>query len=432
MEYQRMSGQGDRPWTLLVYMVSDEPSNPDQPVDLERIVDLDQILVEERRAILAAAGDRSADMHVAIQVDFLKPHGIFRTSSGGGEKRSRESVSTDPQVLDEFFAWGINEFPADRYAVLFCGHSSGPSGLFSDALPAFGFSRSLGQTLDLRALGECFDRANERIHALNSRRGGSSPSAKLEIVMFKDCFQSILETAFELGRTGYEERAAFMIASQGLIPVAVQGEDDSPPRVIPPWPYQQLFGYLARDEDTRVIAQKLVGALGDFYATPDHKASHLEVPMTLLNLEKVRHAVDPLKALADRLTRALDHPRESDAAYDALRRAFRGFVDGDPMLVDMQSLCDRLGELGIVELKVLGDKVDEALDLIVETHLPNGSKFGGLSAYYYPASSAERQRSAIGEVFGASYKRLRLNGQTGWHKVALAETPSMIARRQFS
>ena len=207
MSNERQDGRAPKPrtWTLLVYMVSDEPKNKhvatDGTVNLKQIVNLDAILANERRAIIDAAAARQAHMHVAVQVDYLKRDGVFRSINGGPEERRPESVSTSKVVLDEFFEWGIKHCPADNYAVLFWGHSSGPSGLFSDDVPSYGFSRALGQTLDLKTLGECLELANKRISQVPNCDGGSRGDRKLDIILFKDCFQSILETAFELGKT---------------------------------------------------------------------------------------------------------------------------------------------------------------------------------------------------------------------------------------
>src|SRR5262245_33377056 len=110
MSMERQPTVDVRDWTLLVYMVSDQAKQRNLPTDrgavadLKEIVDLDAILASERRAILEAAA-QSPNIHVAIQADYLKKDGLFRSHNGQEETRLEESVATDPKVLDEFFKW---------------------------------------------------------------------------------------------------------------------------------------------------------------------------------------------------------------------------------------------------------------------------------------------------------------------------------------
>ena len=223
-----------------------------------------------------------------------------------------------------------------------------------------------------------------------------------------------------------------MIASQGLIPIATQSDKSLRPQTLEPWPYRDLFDQLTAGNDISMTAQKLVTQLGEFYVRPEHRGEHLEVPITALSLEDVEALVAPLKELQECLAIALDDPLESDGVYDALRRAFRGHVDGDPLLVDVQSLCDRLDELGRRDVSRIAVELSKALKAVVRIHSPQPSRFSGLSMYYYPPTPEDRRGSAIGEVFGATYKQLRLNRLTGWHNVALAETSSVSAQRRVS
>ena len=112
---------------------------------------------------------------------------------------TEEGSAADPKVLQRFYEWGLT-FPAKRYALMFWGHSSGPSGLFADELTTFGPAAYSGiETLNLSELGQSVAHLNATLTGI----AGSGPEAQneprqLEVVIFKDCFQSLLETAFEL------------------------------------------------------------------------------------------------------------------------------------------------------------------------------------------------------------------------------------------
>jgi len=64
---------------------------------------------------------------------------------------------------------------------------------------------------------------------------GRAKTPVVDIVLFKECFMSTLETAFEL------DHARFMIASQGKVPRLN-------------WPYKELFRCLAENEDPEKAA----------------------------------------------------------------------------------------------------------------------------------------------------------------------------------
>ena len=66
-----------------------------------------------------------------------------------------------------------------------------------------------------------------------ARPQAQNAPAQLDVVIFKDCFQSLLETAFELGHgEAGRPRARYMIASQGLIPVAIEADEKNPPKAL--------------------------------------------------------------------------------------------------------------------------------------------------------------------------------------------------------
>jgi len=128
----------------------------------------------------------------------------------------------------------------------------------------------------------------------------------------------------------------------------------------------------------------------------------------------------------------LDNPQRTDQIEDAFRRAFRGVVDGDPMLVDVSSLCDRLKELNITSLTKAADALQTCLKTLVFARLPDElTAFKGVSVYYYPPLPQERIGTNIGLVNGSHYEQLKLNQLTKWHTVALAGTPSALARARY-
>jgi hypothetical protein len=338
------------------------------------------------------------------------------------EETLPESVAVDPKVLDRFFEWGIKSCGAKKYAVFFWGHSSGPSGLFSDNAPSYFLSRTLG----LATLGRVLERV---------KKDYLTDGRSIDIIVFKDCFQSILETAFELGRTEKRpERTHYIIATQGLVPVAKRSATGPVP--IEVWPYKDLVSYLKPGASPEDVARQVVARLRQFYKDPQHRGDHEEVPWALLDVTKVDQLRHPLTSLSRELAKALRSSDKCDLALGALRSAFRGrhagsdgqpVYDGDPMVVDLSSLCHKLKWLEVRELTAAAESLESGMkDLVVSPH-PK-SKFCGVGIYYYPPLPKDREGSAIGGVFNATYERLRLSELTGWDQVALQATPSMIVQ----
>jgi hypothetical protein len=425
----------EREWTLMVYMVSDGPVAPNggAPGGGEEM-DLDQILSIERNALaraVEALGD-AGQVHVAVQIDYLKYPGVFRWSDGAGEvtRVKEESSAADPEVLQRFYKWGLT-FPARRYALMFWGHSSGPSGLFTDAMSTFGpVGRSGIDTLNLPRLGHSIAKLSAALGKRPAQQAQNTPEP-LQVVIFKDCFQSLLETAFELGHGEEGPRVRYMIASQGLIPVAMEADDENPPKPLPSWPYVEMLACFDDAETERVVT-RLVESLGEYYRQRKNRGHHIDVPIAALKLDEVENVAKPLKALGEQIQRAMDNPHTVDQIEDAFRRAFRGVVDGDPMLVDVSSLCDRLSELNIASLTTAADELRACLATLVFVRRPaKRTAFNGVSVYYYPLLPQERVGTSIGLVNGSHYERLQLNKRTEWHTVALAGTPSALARARY-
>jgi hypothetical protein len=424
-------------WTLMVYMVSDQPRAPDG-VDLDApgSVDLDEILKQDFEALKDAVEKLGEDgqVHVAVQIDYLKYPGVFRWSNGADHPTlaAQEGSATDPKVLKGFYEWGLTKFPAKRYALMFWGHSSGPSGLFADELTTFGPAAYSGiETLSLSELGQSVATLNANLTAATvdgARAEHVRPT--LEVVIFKDCFQSLLETAFELWDAKADRPlATYMVASQGLIPVALEADEDKPPSVLPTWPYDEMLAAF-NDDDTTDTVRNLVTSIGGHYEKPENRADHIDVPIAALALGNLANVSTSLNTLREQICQALGGPRTAVQIEDAFRRAFRGVKDGDPMLVDVSSLCDRLKELGVDSLTAAADALKDCIKktLVVARRPNENTAFTGVSVYYYPPFPQERMGTNIGLVNASDYEQLTLNKLTSWHTVALAGTPSALAR----
>ena len=105
---------GKKPWTVMIYMIADDPAGGEQ---------LDQLANQELDEIIHAKlglVDRDA-IHVAVQVDFRSQPDVWRRIIGKGTWLQPESAAADPVTLDGFFDWVARYCPAYRYALIFWG-----------------------------------------------------------------------------------------------------------------------------------------------------------------------------------------------------------------------------------------------------------------------------------------------------------------------
>jgi hypothetical protein len=372
-----------KPWAVLAYMVAEDP---------EHGVPLDPIATDEKNRLLALADRHAAQMHVAVQVDFSETDGVLRQLAGHAPERRAETIASDPRVLTEFMNWAIDNCPAERYLLLFWGHSFGTAGLFPDGTPG---NTTLEERLSLSDLAYAVRYAGSKI-------GVDRGDSKVDILLFKNCCMSTLETAYEL-----QGAASYMIASQGLVPV----KDG---------PYVRLVDVLD-SRPTESSAAGILGELGRFYEDPKNRGDQDEVPYSLVNINRARAIGEPLGKLVKKLIAA--RRRQNSASRDALFEASHD-SPGDAALLDLGIMCSNLEEVG-EPLALAASDVDRAVRQMVVDHRPvTDLLLHGLSIFYFPADPSVRAKSIVAPlVFAGDYQRLRLCLATEWDRIACERIP---------
>jgi hypothetical protein len=411
------SATNRKAWAVLAYTVADDRGGASA---------LDTAAQEELRALCDAAD--YTQVSVAAQVDFKRPKGVFRGSltarppvmrdftavqadthplwrkilGAVDEQRSVLNVEVEHRdlnaaradVLHGFLTFGRKACPAERYVTFFYGHAYGPMGLFCD--------RETGQ------------RETETLR-LNDLAGTLRAGGRAAIVVFRDCFMNTLEAAYQL-----RGAAEFMIATQALAPIAGV------------WPWEEFMATLAPDPPSIEVAREVASRLAAFLDEPAHRAPFAEVPYSLLDLDHATAVAAPLKSLVDALEAARRDPAREVACAPALGGAGVGSPTtptdpGDPALVDVPTMCERLGALKgdpvAAAARTLGNVISGRL---VAWHHSRRGRFKGTSLFYKPVTARDLRRSylqAEDETIAAAdaeyYKSLALCRATGWHRVAL-------------
>jgi hypothetical protein len=371
---------------------------------------LDAAADRELRAIIAAA--RDTGMPVLIQVDYKLRRGVRRIAANapGGARggavrwdparrrqvgrhvvthdatfsleieRRPETDAAGPDVLHRFLLWARSQVKARRYAILFWGHSCGPGGLFYD--------NARGRQPDPLDLGE-LERA---------MRGAS-----LDVVLFRDCWMSTLETAFQL-----RDVASYAIASQGQVPIKGQ------------WPYVDLFAIMqtATDGNEEAVARALAARLGTFLDDEANRSGLADVPYALLDLRGMGTVAARLSGFVKACHAALRDPALTKLAARAVRVA-RPKRIGDPALIDMRALCSALTDaphpLGPAAA-ALGSALDERL---IKWNRARTPRFGGVSAYWKPSPDVAAESLIDPWMTPLLYNRLAISADTKWNRLAL-------------
>lgn len=370
-----------RPWTVMIYMIADDPAGG-ALLDQQANRELDQII----HATLSTDTDK---IYVAVQVDFRSQPDVWRRVIGEGAWLQPESNAADPETLYGFFEWASKMCPADRYLLILWGHSRGPFGLFTDApfssalLGAFAGADPwtyVAQTLTLKELRTALRHARE---CLNQ---------EVDIIAFKDCFMSTLETAYEL-----KDAATCLIASPDIVPV--EG-----------WPYARIFDQLTRQPDARLAARAVVKELHQHYKVAKNRYGRTEVPFTLLDTSKLGDITEPLRTIAATLA---DKTGRSTGG-EPFRKALTGTAQADPALVDVNTLCKRLTRVG---LKQPAAQLQAALEQVT---LSDGAS---VCLFCYPFEKRDQKTSILApHARREVYKELAI-AKTGWDNVALKAMP---------
>jgi cysteine peptidase C11 family protein len=398
-----------KPWAVLVYIVADHDA-PGTPFKTSAD--------RELRALIRAAG--TARMDVAVQIDYnrqARPVRITLNPKKGsirmrrrfrpidpstfevtrrflkrdalvkvGVSRGDELDAASPDVLCQFLQWGRKKIKAKRYAIFFFGHAAGPAGLFFDNPPG----GRIPHAMSLAELGRAVRSA--------------------DVVVFRDCWMSTLEVAYQLHGV-----AKFAIATQGQ--ATLRGR----------WPYADLFAILqaSANGNEAAVARALTMRIGSHYDVRSNRFRFDTVPFTLLDLRRIDRLTTPLRRLAKELAASRSNRAAFPSVRRALERARSGNVEsatrpGDNALLDLHNLCDNLltsSRSGA--LRKAAGTLKAALPTVSAFHHSQSNHFSGVSIYYRPLTDASVDRSFVAPLEPSMYRSLALNQATGWHRIAL-------------
>ncbi len=319
---RRVHSRGGQSWTVLVYMAADNNLEEFALLDLEEMMHVGS---SDRLHVIAQI-DRAegfTDAGVGGLADFTSTK---RVSVEQGNLRELadlgETDTSDKRVLTDFVVWGVQTYPADRYALVLWNHGSGWVG--------FGFDDSSGAMMPLIDLDSSLGAARRVL--------GMGP---LALIGFDACLMANVETA-----TAIMPHGEFMLASEQLEPgpgwdyraLAVLRDDPSADSVV-------LSRAIMRAFVAEQPAAEVTLSLTDLFFVPDLLAAIDQFGMALARIDQrqmarsistvhqqtasfVSDGID-LGELATRLTNIdFDLADALRPVLDALRQAIVGRLSG--------------------------------------------------------------------------------------------------------
>ncbi|KYC44040.1 hypothetical protein WA1_02545 [Scytonema hofmannii PCC 7110] len=375
--------QTNRHWTLMVYMAGDNGKVFEQ-LQGKRLMAAMEEQGYQDIAEMEAVGS-TPEVAVLVQFDTLsnREHTYRIYIRPSFEPRQIENIpeqnTGDPRALRDFIVWGIENYPAENYAVILWNHGTGwkEDDIYSfarnrgvrvraseDEVRSFTRSTQLQSAFFLSSIVEVLQLEDEESRAIafddssldfldNAKLQQAFQEAeaitgkKVNLIGMDACLMGMVEVAYQL-----RANANYMVASQEVEPLSG-------------YPYTAILQNLTANPEitAETLAKLIVREYGRYYEE-ESRGSVAQITQSATNLKGVEKLVEALGRLATVLRQLL---AESDiytenALYHAQRKAVR-FHDRD--FVDLYDFLKMLRDKYAGESTELTQVIDEVMDLII-------------------------------------------------------------------
>ncbi|MEQ8541618.1 MAG: clostripain-related cysteine peptidase [Coleofasciculus sp. D1-CHI-01] len=403
--------QTNRRWTWMVYMAGDNGKVFEQLQGGKQLIaPMEEQGYQDIREMEAVGS--TDEVAILVQFDTLsdRDHTYRIYIRPQGEQRVVENISEqnmgDPGSLRDFIVWGIENYPAQYYAVILWNHGTGWK---EDDIYAFARNRGfrlgasddevrslsrntqlssaffLSSILEVMQLEDGESRAiafdDSSLDFLDNtklqqafRQAEEQTGQKVSLIGMDACLMSMVEVAYQL-----RANANYMVGSQEVEPLSG-------------WPYTAILGGLTSDAGItpEALATLIVQEYGRYYEE-DSRGSLPQITQSATNLmvvEKLVEAVGRLASVLRQLLAEKDFYLEKALSY-AKRQVVR-FKDKD--CVDLYDFMKLIRDEYVGDSTELTTVLDEVMDLItpemeprlVVANVTSGLRFSrvkGLSIY---------------------------------------------------
>lgn len=403
--------QTNRRWTWMVYMAGDNGKVFEQLKGGKRLMAPMEEQGYQDIQEMEAVGSTD-EVAILVQFDTLsdREHTYRIYIRPQSEERVIENIpeqnTGDPRSLRDFIVWGIENYPAQHYAVILWNHGTGWK---EDDIYAFARNRGvqlkasddevrslsrntrlssaffLSSILEVMQLEDGESRAiafdDSSLDFLDNaklqqafREAQEQTGQKVSLIGMDACLMSMVEVAYQL-----RANANYMVGSQEVEPLSG-------------WPYTAILGSLTSDSGMtpEALAKLIVQEYGRYYEE-DSRGSLPQITQSATNLmvvEKLAEAVGRLASVLRQLLVEKDFDVENALSY-AKRKVVR-FRDKD--CVDLYDFLKIIRDEYAGDRTELATVLDEAIDLmtldiepkLVVANVTSGLRFSrikGLSIY---------------------------------------------------
>ncbi len=375
--------QTNRRWTWMVYMAGDNGKVFEQLKGKQRLMAPMEEQGYQDIQEMEAVGSTD-EVAILVQFDTLsdREHTYRIYNRPQSEQRVIENIpeqnTGDPRSLRDYNVWGIENYPAQHYAVILWNHGTGWK---EDDIYAFARNRRvqlkasedevrslsrntrlssaffLSSILEVMQLEDGESRAisfdDSSLDFLDNaklqqafREAEEQTGQKVSLIGMDACLMSMVEVAYQL-----RANANYMVGSQEVEPLSG-------------WPYRAILGNLTSDSGMtpETLAKLIVQEYGRYYEE-DSRGSLPQITQSATNLMVVENLAEAVGRLASVLRQLLvekDFAVENALSY-AKRKVVR-FRDND--CVDLYDFLKILRDEYTGESTELATVLDEVIDLM--------------------------------------------------------------------
>jgi hypothetical protein len=376
-------------WTFMVYLAGDNNLSEAGERDLGEMRSVGSTVDVN----IVAEFDRRGSTHETVRY-LIQKNGLNEPQWSIGE-----TDCGDPKILQDFIAWTVEKYPAERYALILWNHGGGwaPSEMdkIAKSVDAIDYkpgestersSSTLGRTLFQTTIKDIFRLPTVRKRSICSDDGSGHSldtlelgkvikNAKqimgqpLDILGMDACLMSNLEVAYQV-----KDDVKFIVAS----------EENEPNNG---WAYDRVAAKLVEypEIDTQNLASHIVSSYVQYYKDTGYTGP---VTQSALDLAQIDFLCEALDILGNNLTGRMSQAKHE--INDAQFKSPASFNKGT--LWDIANVCEELGTTSADKTtREIAQKVRTTLQpqdntfVVAEKH--NGTKVkkcGGVTIYLPP------------------------------------------------
>ena len=302
--------------TLMVYMIGSDLESKSYAATQD-ILEIKQAGSSPNVNVLieTGGGDSQATIDDKRFIDFTK---VQRHKILGNDLQTLSDLGQqnmgDPRILSDFIIWGLSEFPAKRYSLIFWDHGSGING----------FGKDISFNNDVLSLDELEKALNDSKKVVRS---------DFELIGFDACLMASIEVANSI-----KSAAKFMVSSEELVPSWG-------------WNYTTILKDLTKDptQDGVSLGKTIVDSFAKHsqsLGASQEFGAHKEVTLSVIRLANIDQLIGNIANLSTYLgSNIIDFPSAISLAHSVdFTERYGQSAHGGSGLVDIHDLASNIRE----------------------------------------------------------------------------------------